>query len=140
MLLELGPVAADDAVSWTRFARRLITELRIDPCDLDGVVDRDFLDQWSALIDQWADAVSAEPGDGDTFRVTQTLDDELAEFLLHGLTRCMTSPSLLARVTADEHDDHDRFTGHVAKAFITGLAIEGRPCDHYQDRLHALDG
>lgn len=137
MLLELGPVAADDALGWTRFARRLIAEMRINPSDLDGVVCEDFLCQWTTLIDQWADAVGADGSD--TFRLTQSLDDEQAEFLLYGLTRCMTSPALQARVTADDHDDHDRFTGHVAKAFIAGLSIEGRPCDHYEERLRSLN-
>lgn len=134
MLLELGPVAAVDALSWTRFARRLIAEMRMDPDEIEGVVCEDSLRQWSTLIDQWAATI----GGDDTFRLTQTLDDEVAEYLLYSLTRAMTSPWLLARVTDAEHDDHDRFTGHVVKAFITGLSFEGRPCDHYQAHLRSL--
>lgn len=136
MLLELGPVDAAEALSWTRFARRLITEMRIDPCDLEGVIGEDLLGQWSALLDLWAAAVVTEGQS--TFRYSQTLEDEQAEFLLYGLTRCMTSPALRARVTAEERHDHDRFTGHVAKAFIAGLSIEGRPCDCYEEDLRLL--
>ena len=139
MLLELGPVEAEQVVRWTRFARRLLTEVRLDPCDLDGVVCEDFLRQWSTLIDTWADAVG--PSDdlaGAMFRLTQAIDDEQAEFLLHGLIRFMTSPSVAARMSEADHDN-DLFTGHVARAFITGLSMEGRPCEHYQEHLLSLD-
>ncbi|MEM9135562.1 MAG: hypothetical protein AAF962_08030 [Actinomycetota bacterium] len=140
MLLELGPVEAEQVVRWTRFARRLFTEVRLDPSDLDGVVCEDFLRHWSTLIDAWAAAVG--PTDdlaGAMFRLTQTIDDEQAEFLLHGLIRCMTSPSVAARMSEADHDN-DFFTGHVARAFITGLTMEGRPCEHYQEDLLPLDG
>ncbi|MEL7155516.1 MAG: hypothetical protein AAFN30_02840 [Actinomycetota bacterium] len=137
MLLELGPVDAGAALGWTRFARRMIAEMRIDPSDLEGVATEDLLDQWSALLDQWAAAMTRS--EGETFRHTQALDNEQAEFLLHGLTRFMTSPALRGRVTPAELTDHNRFTGHVAKAFISALSIEGRPCQHYQDHLQLLD-
>ncbi len=134
MLLELGPVNASEATAWTRFARRMVAELRTDPCDLDGVVCEDFLGAWSSLIDRW----SADAAGGGTFRWTGTIDDDVAEFLLHGLEHCMASKGLTARISAAELDTHLGFTRNLAQAFIDGLAVEGRPCEHYADRLQAL--
>lgn len=136
MLVELGPVAATEVHGWTRFVRRLVTELRTDPHDLEGVVSDDFLDYWSRLIDEWADIAAS----GETFRHTQSLDCELAEFLLHGFERCYHSPGLATRITADEAERHRPFTMHVVRCFIDGLAVEGRPHEQYAERIRASLG
>ena len=136
MVLELGPVDASETLAWTKFARRLMVELRADPCELAGIATDDFLRPWADLIGQWAEEAGAP--DTHEFRWTQSIDDDVAEFLLHGLERCMASPSVAGRVSPDEILRHSRFTRHVAKAFIAGLTIEGRPCEHYTERLEAL--
>jgi hypothetical protein len=136
MLVELGPFAADDVQSWARFARRLIIELRVDPGDLDGVATDDLLDQWSTLIDDWAEAAAS----GDTFRWSHVLDTELGEFLLHGLDRCFHSPAVQARVTGEESLTYRSFTVHVFQAFVDGLDSEGVAHEHYADQIRASLG
>lgn len=136
MLVELGPVAAADVQSWTRFARRIVTELRTDPEDLAGIACEDFLTQWSSLIDEWSAAATPK----DTFRWSQSIDVEQAEFLLHGLDRCYQSPGLRSRITDDEAEEYRRFTVHLIGAFIDGLAAEGRPHEHYAEELRESPG
>ena len=136
MLVELGPVAAEEVQSWARFARRIVVELRTDPTDLDGIATNDFLDHWSKLIDEWeASASTAE-----TFRFSQPLDCEQAEFLLHGLDRCLQSPGLRARITDEEADRHRPFTYQLMRAFIDALEAEGQASEQYAEELRASLG
>jgi hypothetical protein len=135
MLLELGPVAATDVRSWTRFARRVLVELRVEP-DLASADVDDLLSQWSQLIDDWA-ATSAS---GDTFRWSRSLDAEMAEFLLHGLERAFTSRRLQARITAEESQAQRSFTLHVIQAFVDGLATDDVTHQHYADQIRASFG
>jgi hypothetical protein len=136
MLVELGPVAAADVQRWTRFARRLIIELRVEPGDLAGIATDDLLDQWSAIIDDWAETAAAS----ETFRWSRLLDTELGEFLLHGLDRCFHSPGVQARLTDQESVDHRSFTVHVFQAFVDGLDTEGVAHEHYADQIRASLG
>lgn len=129
-------MAAADVRSWTRFARRVVTEIRTDPGQLGGIVSDDLLDQWSALIDRWFDR-----SDGDTdFRWSETLDCEMAEFLLHGLERCFHSTAVQARVTQAESAAQRSFTMHVIQAFVVGLEGEGETHCHYADQVRASLG
>ncbi len=144
MLVELGPLPASDVQQWARFARRLIVELRTNPADLQGVVTEDLLRQWSNLIEQWV-AVASNPGQGNgmseaSFRWSETIDCELAEFLLHGLERILHSPSVRARITDDEWNTYQPFSMHVARAFMDGLSTEGETHLHYVDQVRALFG
>ncbi len=137
MLVELGPVAAADVQSWTRFARRVITELRVDPGDLEGVATEDVLGQWSRLIDQWSTLSTAGP---EMFRWSENLDCEVAEFLLHGLERCFHSPCVQNRITDTEADVHKPFTVHVIHAFVDALVSEGVGHEQYADQIRASLG
>lgn len=136
MLVELGPVSATQVQGWTRFARRLVAELRTDPDDLEGVVCDDFLDQWSHLIDEWATVATAD----DTFRWSKSLDTEVADFLLHGFVRCYRSPGLANHITDGEVAAHQPFTVHIIRAFLDGLAVEDRSYEHYTDEVRASFG
>lgn len=134
MLVELGPVPAGDVQRWTKFARRVIAELRVDPGDLEGVANDDQLRQWSQLIDEWA-AIASER---EQFRWSKALDPELGEFLLHGLERCLHSPGVLARITDEEVEAQRPFTLHVIAAFVAALRAEGVAHEHYADQIRAL--
>lgn len=136
MLVELGPVAATDVQSWTRFARRVITELRVDPGDLEGLATEDLLGHWARLIDHWA-AISSGP---EVFRWSEDLDGEVAEFLLHGLERCFHSPGVQNRITDDEAGVHKPFTVHVIHAFVDALVAEGVAHEQYADQIRASLG
>ena len=136
MLVELGPVAATDVESWTRFARRVITELRVDPGDLEGVATEDLLRQWARLIDQWA----LECSGPEVFRWSENIDCEMAEFLLHGLERCFHSAVVQNRITGDEVESHKPFTVHVIHAFVDALVAEGVGHEQYADQVRASLG
>lgn len=131
MLVELGPVDATEVQQWTRFARRLVTELRANPEEFQGIATEDLLRQWSNLIDAWAEASIGK----DQFRWSQSLDSDLAEFLLHGLDRCLHSSQVQAQVTSDELSAYRPFTMHVLHAFVDGLSAEGGPCAEYVEQL-----
>ncbi len=143
MQLELGPIAVEDVISWTRFARRLICEMKVDPADLAGVASPDLLSAWADMIDnlehhatsqvsqaaQLAILDAPTPPDTaptpDMFRWTGSIDVELAEYLLHGLHRCVHSESLLSRITPQERTKQAPFTLHLVQSFIDGLTAEG---------------
>ena len=131
MLVELGPVDVSEVQQWTRIARRLVTELRTNPADLEGIATEDLLGQWSKLIDAWALASTGT----DEFRWSQAIDSDLAEFLLHGLDRCFHSSQVQARITSDELSAYLPFTMHVLHAFVDGLSAEGGPCVEYVEQL-----
>jgi hypothetical protein len=141
MLLELGPVPADDLDRWSRFARRVVVELRANPDDLQGIATDDFLSQWSDLIDSWSSACAASQGCGDV-RWTCPLDDEVAEFLVHGLERCYRSQGVNALMEPEERPVQRQVTLHIIQAFIDGLAAQGSEAhDHYADQVRAsFDG
>ncbi|MDH3683257.1 MAG: hypothetical protein OEV40_25310 [Acidimicrobiia bacterium] len=136
MLVELGPVAAGDVQRWTKFARRVIVELRVDPGDLEGVATEDLLKQWSQLIDEWASIAS----ESEEFRWSKALDTEVGEFLLHGLERCFHSPGVRIRITEEEAEAQRPFTMHVLAAFVDALTSEGVGHEHYADQIRASLG
>lgn len=136
MMVELGPIDASEVRSWTRFARRIVTELRTNPTDLYGIATEDFLDQWSKLIEDWGQRAATT----ETFRYSQALESERAEFLLHGLNRCTRSPGLRARITDEEFEQHRPFTLHLIRGFIDALAAEGEPYDQWAETLRASLG
>ncbi len=140
MLVELGPLAATDVCGWTRFARRVIVELRVDPNDLEGVATDDLLKQWSALIDEWAQVADAAEAASAQFRWSKEIDSEVAEFLLHGFERVMRSPSVQARITEEETETRRPFSLHVIGAFVGGLEVEGTTHGLYADQIRASLG
>lgn len=138
MLLELGPVGAGDVQQWARFVRRMICELRVDPADLDGVATPDFLDQCTKMIDVWErDAALGGP----EFRWSDTIECETAEYLLHGLDRCLRSTGLAERATQTELTTHHPFMMHVVQSLVDGLTAEGscheQLCDQVRISLGA---
>ena len=139
MLLDLGPVPADDLQRWSRFARRVVCELRTRPEVLQGVATDDFLGQWSNLIDAWT-ACAERGGCGDV-HPSCPLDDEMAEFLLHGLERCFYSAGVTALMDPAEVPAQRQFTLHIIQSFVDGLAAQGdAPHDHYCDQVRANFG
>ena len=133
MLVELGPVSSAEVLWWTRFARRVVAEVRTDPCDLDGIATDDLLFHWSRLIDEWESVA----GRGEQFRWSIRLDCELAEYLLHGMERFLLSPGVAARVTPRESATQRSFSLHVVRAFVDGLEGEGRTHAHYAAQVRA---
>ncbi len=137
MLLELGPLAAEDVEQWARFARRVMCEVRVDPCDLEGVATTDFLDQWHCLIDAWEGHAKRE---GTTFRWSSHIDVELARYLLHGLDRCVHSTVVQQLATPDERTAYATFTFQVMQAFIDGLSGQGDSHEHFIDQIRGSVG
>jgi len=137
MLLELGPVPAGDVQQWSRFVRRMICELRVDPADLDGVATSDFLDACTQMIDVWAR--DAALGDAE-FRWSQDIESEAAEYLLHGLDRCLHSTRLAERATHEELTAHHPFMMHVVQSLVDGLTAEGSCHEQLCDQVRASLG
>ncbi len=137
MLLELGPVDALAVQKWTRFARRMVCELRVDPVDLVGVATPDFLDRCTDLIDHWERHAL---GDDQEFRWSESIEPELAEYLLHGIDRCLQSPTFIDRITAIERELHEPFMMHIVQALVDGLSGEGRCSEHLCDQVRASLG
>lgn len=137
MLLELGPVAAGDVQQWARFVRRMVCELRVDPADLAGVATSDFLDQCTQMIDVWErDAALGES----EFRWSQKIEIERAEYLLHGLDRCLHSNGLAERATSEELAAHQPFMMHVVQSLVDALSAEGSCQKHLCDQVRASLG
>ena len=131
VLIELGPISSDQVQSWTRFARRIICELRHCPDGLNGVATPDLLDSWSRLIEEW-ELLSAT---GPQFRWSQSFEPDQAEYLLHGFERTLHSKTILAQITRTERLVQQPFTLHVVQAFIDGLMAEGQSCQQYVDQV-----
>ena len=72
MLLELGPVAGEEVQRWSRTLRRIVIELRNDPCELEGIATDDLLSSWTRLVDRWPDS-DTEPA---SFRWSESIDSE----------------------------------------------------------------
>lgn len=133
MLLELGPVPIDDVHQWSKFARRVIVELRLSATQFDGSPSDDQISGWAELVDRWDNhAVSI---DTDDFRWSETLDTEMSEYLLHGLDQLLHSDHLKTRFTAEEFAMHWGFTLCVLQAFVDGLSAEGQCHEHYVDQV-----
>jgi hypothetical protein len=139
MLLELGPVSDQDVRQWSRLARRIVIELRADPAELDGIATDELLSAWSRLIDGWSKATlpAGHLGTTGEFRCSEILDDEFAEYLLHGLASCLGSKALCDLMTDEEMTNHAGFTLHLAEALVDGLMAEDRQCEHYADQVRA---
>lgn len=137
MLLELGPVDSGNVRQWTRFVRRVLCDLRVDPAGLGGVATPDFLDRCSQSLDRWEHEAALA---GTEFRWSQDIEPELAEYMLHGIERCMNSPQVTGRVTDAERQIHRPFTLHVVQALVDGLSAEGRCSEHLCDQVRASLG
>lgn len=141
MQWELGPISAEDVQRWSRTARRVVAELRTAPAvpgsDAVARLDDDLLAAWSDLIDRWSIAAAAC---GDDFRWSETMDNDQAEFLLHGLELCLRNPHARCCLTGEDIEQHRRFTFHLISAMIDGLEIEGRGCGHFADELESVGG
>jgi len=140
MLVELGPVPAVEVERWSRFARRVIVELRVAPGDLEGLANEDLLVRWSDLVDQWAAVASADRSPNETFRWSVELEVEMGEYLLHGLERCFHSSAVQARITRAEAETQRPFTMHVIEAFVDALAGEGVGHEQYAEVIRASLG
>lgn len=134
MYLELGPVPVDDLKRWSRFARRVVVELRAQP-DLLPAMNDDLLDRWGRLADEWCAAASSACGP--EVRWSAPMDDEQAEYLLHGLERCFHSPEVTALMAPDEVRGQRQFTLRIIQAFVDGLVAERCADDHYVEQLRA---
>ncbi len=108
--------------------------MRTAPAELDGVLTDDLLAGWTLLIDRWA----AQAHTVDDFRWSESIDCEVGEYLLHGLERCIHSPSVQARITEEESQAHRPFTAHLVEAFVVALEGEGRTYEHYTAEVRAL--
>jgi len=134
MVLELGPCPASEAEDWTRFARRVLIELRSDP-EAMNQISPDLFELWGRYIDEWSAEAAAAEAQGSQFRWSDQLDHEVGEFMLHGLDRCLHSELLRQAATPYEAAHHKSFTMTVVRAFVDGLTAEGRSCCHYVDQV-----
>lgn len=134
VVLDLGPCRAEDALSWSQFARRIVVELRSCP-DVDRATSSDLLELWARTIDRWAahadDCAAAER----PFRWESEVEPEMAEFLLDGLDRSLHSPTVRQFCTDAEIAQQRPFTALVVRSFIDGLASEGAGCRQYADQV-----
>ncbi|MGI9596249.1 MAG: hypothetical protein ACR2QK_08820 [Acidimicrobiales bacterium] len=135
MVLELGPWPAQDVLRWTKFARRILVELRADP-GCEELVSSDVVELWSRTLDEWSRAaVSVSENEDEPFRWDSELEPEVVEFLLDGLDKCLHSPTVMGWVTPAEAEEQRAFTIRVVRAFVDGLNAEGRSCRHYADQI-----
>lgn len=137
MKLELGPVFASDVRAWTKFARRLICEMRLDQAEFSGVASPDLMSAWSDMID----TLDHHPATADKmFRWSGEVDVEVGEYLLHGLLRCLDSKRLRTRMTSHEQTTHLPVTKHIVQSFVDGLTAEGSCHLELVDQVRAAFG
>lgn len=134
MVLDLGPCPAEDALSWSKFARRIVVEVRSSP-DVGETVPSGLLESWSTTIEQWSDAAARCHEANRPFRWVSEVEPEMAEFLLDGLDRCLHSPSVRDLCTEEEVARQRPFTVMVIRSFVDGLASEGEGCQQYADQI-----
>lgn len=134
MVLDLGPCPAEDALSWSKFARRIVVEIRSSP-DVGDEVTPALLDSWSAMIERWCETATGCNEAGRPFRWVSEIEPEMAEFLMDGLDRCLHSPSIQQLCTEDEIVRQRPFTILVVRSFVNGLASEGEGCLQYADQI-----
>ncbi|MEM7322398.1 MAG: hypothetical protein AAF531_04865 [Actinomycetota bacterium] len=134
MVLELGPLPAADVLDWTKFVRRLSIELRSVPA-ADAVVSTDVIELWSKTLTVWATAAQQAGSDDLPFRWSSDMEPEMAEYLLHGMDKCLHSPLVMSWVTPEEATRHRPVTMSIVRAFVDGLAVESKGCRHYADQI-----
>jgi len=133
MVLELGPCPAEDALSWSKFARRIVVELRTSPTG-HSFISNDVLELWATTLEEWFRTAGACDRD-EPFRWSSEVEPAVAEFLLDGLDRCLHSDAVLDLCTEEELERQRPFTKLVVGAFVTGLVAEGDACQHYADQV-----
>lgn len=133
MVLELGPCPAEDMLRWAKFARRIVVEMRSN-AEFDEVPP-DVLDLWARTLDEWLNRAAHLRNEESPFRWTSELEPEVVEFLLHGLDRCLHSPTVMSWVTPEEADQQRSVTMHVVEAFADSLSTEGPGCRQYADQI-----
>ncbi len=134
MVVDLGPSPAEDAMAWSKFARRVMVELRSDPGNDRWVAD-DLVSMWSTTVDGWLDEAVRCQDQQRPFRWSEEMEPEVAEFLLDGLDRCLRSPILRDVCTPAELRRQRPFTVLVVRGFVESLAAEGKGCKHYTDQI-----
>jgi hypothetical protein len=134
MVVEIGPCPAAEADGWTKFARRMIIELKSDP-GLVSQVSPDLIDLWSEYIDRWAAQAAAADAADEPFRWSESMEPEVGEFLLHGLDRYLHSPFIKQAATEAETEAHMAFTMKLVRAFVEGLSTEGKSFGQYVDQI-----
>jgi hypothetical protein len=134
MVLDLGPCPAEDALSWSKFARRIVVELRSSP-DVEGTVPTGLLDSWATTIDRWSVVAARCVEAGQPFRWVSDVEPEMAEFLLAGLDRSLHSDTVRELCTEDEIARQRPFTVLVVRSFVDGLLSEGEGCQQYADQV-----
>ena len=133
MVLELGPCPADDVVRWSKFARRIVVELRSN--DEAVEIATDVVELWARTLDEWSREATTQKVQGAPFRWTSELEPEVVEYMLHGLDRCLHSPVVMSWITPDEAEAQRPFTRQVVKAFLDSLTAEGHGCEEYADQV-----
>lgn len=134
MVLELGPLPATDVLHWSKFARRIVVELRSAP-EGDELLSPDVIELWSRTLTDWTGTAQRAVSDELPFRWSSDLEPEVAEFLLHGLDKCLHSPVVMGWVTTDEKEQQRTVTMAVVRAFVDGLTVESHSCQHYADQI-----
>ncbi len=94
----------------------------------------DLLDAWSQLIDRWSTLATPD----EMFRWSSAIDDDLVEYLLHGLEQCLKIGDVTHLLTRDDIDRNREFTIHLIDSMIGALQIEGRRCEHFADEMKEL--
>jgi hypothetical protein len=133
MVLELGPCPAEDVLRWSKFARRILVQLRSD-CG-QGLVSPDVVDLWANTVDAWSSHATALDQPDLAFRWSGDMEPEVVEFLLDGLDKCLHSPTVMSWVTPEEAAEQRAFTMLIVRAFVDGLLVEGHSCQHYADEI-----
>lgn len=133
MVLDLGPCSAEDALGWSKFARRILIEIRTAQVR-DGL-STDQLDIWSRTLDSWSDEAERCLERGAAFRWLGDFEPEVAEYLLDGLHRCLQSSAVREMCTESEIERHRCFTLMVIRGFVDGLSTEGEGCRQYVDQV-----
>jgi len=133
VLLELGPIATADMERWTRFARRVLLEVRTDT-ERDVLLDLDVLDGWSRLIDSWQRTAATS---GATFRWAEQLDCAQGEYLLHGLVRGFGADDLGGLITLDDLAEQTTVTRHVLGCFLDAMCDENDAAAAFTEDLRA---
>jgi hypothetical protein len=139
MVLEVGPCGAEEMLGWTRFARRIVCELRVvssaKTAQHTTDVHEGMIQQWSALVDEWSTLAASSADAGRPFRWQSDVEPAMAEYLLDGLNRSVHSPDVACRCSGEELEAHLPMTKFVLWSFVEALEAEAGSCRHYTDQV-----
>lgn len=135
MHLRLGPVSADGARDWLRYAREVVASVPADPGE-DGVwLPADAVAGFDTYLTAWEAACAEDP-----FVWEGEVDLVEVEYLFHAFFRLVTHLAEQAERTGDVRApaSSDAFYQSLVSGLLDALDREGDPTSEFSEHLRSF--